>query len=276
MSIDTLFIPCAGKGTRMGELGKKLPKPLWPLFESTLLEFQIDYFKRLGFNKFIINTHHLASLFNVYKDTVDILFEPELLGSGGSLHNIKRKYPDLSKILISNPDVIYNLADKEWMDFFKVASEKEYDNYLLGLECQAGAQYNELVVNSEGEFEKIESPPSRPYLTYSGIGVVNLDSFPSVEGESSFFQSVINPKINTTKVVKKGSREDYWDFGTLELYCEKILFLIQEKSNFRELLEKMNVFDNKADYLHEKCINLGQLRLSLGNENVPLSAQWLD
>ena len=48
MRVDECLIFSAGLGTRMGELGRILPKPAWPLFETTLLGAQIEFALELG------------------------------------------------------------------------------------------------------------------------------------------------------------------------------------------------------------------------------------
>jgi len=267
MNIDTIFIPCAGKGTRMGELGKILPKPLWPLFESTLLSFQIEYFKRLGFKKIIINTHHLHKQFEKYKNKLEIVFEPELLGSGGSLHNIKKRFPHLKKICISNPDIVFNLSQKQWRLFIETAGRCDVENVLIGLPCTAGESYNELVIQ-DNLFKRVQKAPRRGYITYSGIGIVDLNSFPYVEGESSFFSTVINSVLNKTIVMNFGQRDSYWDFGSLNLYTENILKIIETKeSSFRDLLTSFNVVESTKEYLRKNVIQFGPVEIYL-NENM--------
>jgi len=266
MNIDAVFIPCAGKGTRMGDVGKRLPKPLWPLFDSTLLELQIKFFKKLGFKKIIINTHHLAEQFKTM-DNVEILFEKKLLGSGGSLHNLKRNYPNLQKIIISNPDVFFNLCLEDWKKFISEEKEEEFENILLSLPCKKGEAYNELIVDNKNRFLNVGQPPKSDYCTYSGVGIINLKSFELHEGESSFFDSVINPNFNRTKVLNIGKRDQYWDFGTLEQYKDSHLAILDGKEeSFRKLLEELKIFNPEQDYLAENCMNLGQLKLELDEQ----------
>lgn len=271
MNIDTLFIPCAGKGTRMGEFGKFLPKPLWPFFESTLLDFQIEYFKRLGFKNIIINTHHLYEQFKKYNDRVKILYEPELLGSGGSLHNIKKRFPALKKILISNPDIVFDLSKSQWTKFLTEANKDTVENTLIGLSCCAGESYNELVVR-EGFFDGIQKAPERKYLTYSGIGVVDLRSFSYVAGESSFFKTIVNENLNKTVVMDLGQRNSYWDFGTLDLYTENILKILKTKQGpFRDVLITMGIVNSSETYLRKNVIQFGSTVIYL-NEDMTFKA----
>ena len=60
MKIDSFFTLSAGLGSRMGDIGSILPKPLWPVFEKTLLELQFDFYQWLGIEKNFINTHFQA------------------------------------------------------------------------------------------------------------------------------------------------------------------------------------------------------------------------
>ena len=271
MSISTVFIPCAGKGTRMGEVGRKIPKPLWPVFEKSMLELQIAYFKRLGFKEFIINTHHLAEQFEYLSGKVKILHESELLGSGGSLHNLKRSFPSLGKVLVSNPDVLFDMSEKDWETFLKNSEKEDRNNSLLGLDCRAGESYNELVVSDNNYFKEVKTPPVKDYCTYSGIGVIDLNSFDICMGESSFFETVVNSKFNQTKLERVGQRDCYWDFGTLPLYVESLLRVIQEdRLDLRATLLELGVFDERAIYLKERLLSVGCLEINLDSEEIQI------
>ena len=48
MQIDHILILSAGKGTRMGNIGKNLPKVLWPVLSKSLLELQVAYAQKLA------------------------------------------------------------------------------------------------------------------------------------------------------------------------------------------------------------------------------------
>src|SRR5690606_6913691 len=91
MLIERAFILAAGKGTRMGEIGKRLPKVLWPLFDSTLLGLQIEFLKNIGVKNITLNSHHLHDQMTTYLSRtypeVQSLHEQELLDAGGGVHN---------------------------------------------------------------------------------------------------------------------------------------------------------------------------------------------
>ena len=50
MKVDHVLILAAGKGTRMGKIGKVLPKVLWPIFAKNLIELQVSFAKKLAPN----------------------------------------------------------------------------------------------------------------------------------------------------------------------------------------------------------------------------------
>lgn len=226
MSIDAIFFPCAGLGTRMGEVGKVIPKPLWPLFEKPLLEYKLLQFRKLGFKHFIINTHHCASKLDTFVSeflhsnkevNIEISYERELLGNGGSFHKISREFPRLNRILVSNPDTFYFLEKSDWDEFKNLSTQ--FDNVLIGVPCNKEASYNRLNFSSDGLYDSVVPPTTEaPNVTYSGMGIVNLKSFLNRDGVSSFFDTVVNKELNKTRVFIPKSGIEFWDFGTLADY----------------------------------------------------------
>src|SRR3989339_343881 len=87
----------AGLGTQMGSIGKIVPKILWPIFERKIIELEIEYANSLGCQKIFINTHFLHKEVELWfagqKYTkVQLTYEPELLLSGGPIHNVAQNY----------------------------------------------------------------------------------------------------------------------------------------------------------------------------------------
>ena len=46
MQVDYVLVLAAGKGTRMGEIGKKIPKVIWPIFNKSILELEVLHAKK--------------------------------------------------------------------------------------------------------------------------------------------------------------------------------------------------------------------------------------
>ncbi len=61
-----LIILAGGKGTRMGELARQLPKPMIPIAGKPLLEHQIDLARRYGITDVILLTGYLGDVIEDY------------------------------------------------------------------------------------------------------------------------------------------------------------------------------------------------------------------
>jgi mannose-1-phosphate guanylyltransferase len=87
------MILAAGRGTRLGELGRTVPKVLVELGGEPLLARQIRYLEDGGVKRIVVNTHHLADQIQSFaaghRGRVDItvLHERELLGTAGGVCN---------------------------------------------------------------------------------------------------------------------------------------------------------------------------------------------
>ena len=87
------FLLAAGKGTRLRTYTDNLPKCLMPIQGKPLLEIWIDLFIAHGVDRVLINTHHFAGqvvqaaegLAGQKAIEIDTVYEPELLGSGGTI-----------------------------------------------------------------------------------------------------------------------------------------------------------------------------------------------
>lgn len=276
MKIDSCLILSAGFGTRMGPIGKILPKPLWPLFEKKLIELQITFAKSLGVERIYVNGHHCHAqlkeyidLFNQKNSTKIIyLYEPVLLGSGGGVHNLARLEKYQGVLLYLASDQFY-FFDRE---YFELAKNLIYNNgaVLFGLNVNKSELYNRLIIENN-LLKGIEGPDSSSKVTFSGIGLINLEKLKPQEGISSFFDSVANFKDQRIYIITPKNAE-YWDFGTSENYFNSCFRLLVEKNGrFLEFCKKENVFgsyrnsDSYGKGGSKNLINLSKKRVENPN-----------
>ena len=95
--ITRAFVLGAGLGLRMRPLSEVLPKPLIPIFQKPLITFALDHLIAAGVESFVINAHHLAPAFqelfasgNYRGHPVELVYEPQILGTGGGIKNVER------------------------------------------------------------------------------------------------------------------------------------------------------------------------------------------
>ncbi len=236
MSITKCFIASAGFGTRMGDVGKILPKPLWPIFNMRILDLQLQYLRELGIDEVYMNTHHHSKELKKWskEKNVTVLEEEILLGSGGCIHNLMEKYSINEKILIINADQFLFFDKKELTVVVNEVIESNADACLFAISVDASLGYNETVVANNVLNEINKTPQRNKYLTYSGVGVLDLEKIKFKKGVSGFFESVCNYK-NSKVLMKEFAKYEYWDFGTTQRYIESLRGCFQNNSMSRFL-----------------------------------------
>lgn len=87
------MILAAGKGTRLGELGKAIQKALVDVGGEPLLSRHLSYLEQQGVHRVVVNAHHLAEQVQEFLDAYDgplettCIVEQELLGTAGGVRN---------------------------------------------------------------------------------------------------------------------------------------------------------------------------------------------
>jgi mannose-1-phosphate guanylyltransferase len=85
------FLLAAGLGTRLRPITDQIPKCMLPIDGQPLLDIWLDAFDRAGVDEVLVNTHHLPEVVSQHvkqragSPIVKTVFEPELLGSAGTL-----------------------------------------------------------------------------------------------------------------------------------------------------------------------------------------------
>ncbi len=114
------MILAAGRGTRLGPLGRQRPKALVEIQGIPLLAGVISRLARQGFREIIVNTHHLADqvadLLTAYRRshrlaglTLEVSREEQLLDTGGGVQRAGWFFDDGKPFLVHNVDVLSDL-----------------------------------------------------------------------------------------------------------------------------------------------------------------------
>jgi NDP-sugar pyrophosphorylase family protein len=261
MLVDAALILAAGLGTRMGDIGKVLPKPLWPLFEATLMDFHICFLKDLGIKKIFINTHHCASEIHQYVNekhpNITILHERELLDIGGGIMNVKNVGGMREGALfVVNSDMLCLFSSTT---LNRACSDlKQHDVVLFPMQVPLDSHYNRLFCD-KGRLIEIQPPSLTSSTTYSGFSLVNMEKVEG-HGVNKFFTTIADFKSKSVLVADDGPI-DQLDFGTLEVYIQ---------SNI-ELVRRLKKMEN-TDKLIEKLLGWGIIK----KENlIPGTSQYL-
>jgi len=108
------FLLAAGTGSRLRPLTDTVPKCMVPVDGRPLLDIWLDALDRAGVHEVLVNLHHLPHAASSYLEgrsgppIVRTVFEPELLGSAGTLVANRAWVSDEEVFLVCNAD---NLTD---------------------------------------------------------------------------------------------------------------------------------------------------------------------
>ncbi len=109
-----VIILAGGRGTRLPQSAKNIPKPLVKIYNKTILDYQIESLERRGFSDIRFSLGHMAekiiNYLNLkYPKKYEWVIEEECLGTGGGL---KFASQDLK-----NDFLAFNIDDFPFMDF---------------------------------------------------------------------------------------------------------------------------------------------------------------
>lgn len=108
------FLLAAGIGSRLRPLTDTVPKCMLPIDGIPLIDIWLDAFGRAGVTEVLINLHHLPDIVAEHLESrepfphVHAVFEPELLGSAGTLLANRTWVEAEESFLVCNAD---NLTD---------------------------------------------------------------------------------------------------------------------------------------------------------------------
>jgi mannose-1-phosphate guanylyltransferase len=113
------FLLAAGIGSRLRPITDTIPKCMVDIDGRSLLDIWLDGFERSAVDEVLVNLHHLPEVVRQHvasragPPTVRFAFEPELLGSAGTLLANREWVEDEEFFLVCNAD---NLTDFDLSD----------------------------------------------------------------------------------------------------------------------------------------------------------------
>ena len=107
------MILAAGYGTRLRPLTYSVPKPMVAICNRPLIGYAVENFLRYGVKEIIVNLHHLPEILEKYLTKTygdqcrfHFSFEPEILGTGGGIRNVRSLLETEEAFFLVNGDTI--------------------------------------------------------------------------------------------------------------------------------------------------------------------------
>ncbi len=172
-----------GLGTRLRPITLTTPKCLVPVAGKPMLDYWFDALEKAGVRDVLLNNHHLPELVrahiektNATRDlTVVEAYEPELLGSAGTVHANRGWADDATEVIVIYADNLSDVDLTAMLDFhrghdapmtmmlFRTAYPQQ-----CGIATLEGTRIVEFI-------EKPENPASD--LANAGLYVLDADAF---------------------------------------------------------------------------------------------------
>lgn len=128
-SMDVVIL-CGGKGTRLGPLTRRTPKPLLPVAGEPFLVHLLSRLKEEGFQRFILAAHYLSDQFEEFaKDHrgqfpgLRLVVEPKPLGTGGALRHAADAVESDHFVVLNGDSCVRQLLEPVLNDHTRFARE---------------------------------------------------------------------------------------------------------------------------------------------------------
>lgn len=213
------LIMAGGKGSRLGEISKELPKPMIPFLGKPMIEHILEKAKKEGFRKFIISVNHLKEILKDFLEDgkkwgikIQYIEEKKPLGTAGSISLLDFELNE--PLIVTNGDVI---------------SELSYSNLLRHHSKHSSyatmAVYNHVFKNSFGvvesdglNFKNFKEKPIIKSFINAGVYVLNPLSISYLQKNKFFNMPDLFQKLkeNNEKVVIYPMFESWMDVGRPE------------------------------------------------------------
>ncbi len=241
------LILSAGFGTRLSSLTETCPKPLLYLKGKAHIENILDSLISLGFEKIIINTHHLPQKFkelfpnSSYKNTPLIFSqEAEILDTGGAIKYI------LEQDIISQNDplLVYNgdiLFEDNLEAFIKSNDESKSANLVVLDDCankNLGIRASKVVdlrFKTEADYDSLAG--------FAGIFIANKDFLTLCKNHPEKKFSSIDIFLNLLSQGKElnahfANSTKWSDIGS---YSDYINCQLQDRSLNKDYFDSLNI-----------------------------------
>jgi NDP-sugar pyrophosphorylase family protein len=216
------MILAAGFGTRLKPLTDSVPKALVKVNGVPMIELVINRLIDYGIKFIVINTHHFAEQMKDYFSKknygveIKLLYEKEILGTGGGIKNAAEYLKDSDSFIVHNVDIVSDINFNELVKFHSANSP------LATLAVKKRDTKRPLIFDEEmnligrmsenKSYRYRESVGGEKYFGFCGIHVMSSEIFKYFE-EKGFFDifTTYFRLINTEIIKAYDVKSAYWE-----------------------------------------------------------------
>lgn len=221
LPIDAVLM-AGGKGERLRPLTEKTPKPLLPVGDKAIIDYNIDNLISYGVEHISVTVNYLKEQlmehFAEERDGVQVqcVPEPKFLGTIGSVRFVEKFHNDT--VLIMNSDLFTNMDFEEFYLHFK---ETGADMSAAAMPYSVSVPYGIFEVN-DTDIVGLTEKPTYNYYANAGIYLVKREMLDLIPADTFFNATdLMELLISQHKKVVKFPITGYWiDIGNKDEYAK--------------------------------------------------------
>ncbi len=207
MKETTVVILAGGKGTRLKEQTKLIPKPMVKVFNKPILVHIINHYKKFGLKNFIIASGFKSKIIEDYfkKDkNISVIFTGLNTMTGGRLKRLEKNID--STFFLTYGDGISDINIRKLYNYHK---KNKKIGTITGV--HPIARFGEIIINRNGIVKSFnEKPQVKNDWINGGFFVFEKDIFKYLRDENEILEKYPLQKLSRNKELITYKYEGFW------------------------------------------------------------------
>jgi len=203
-----VVILCGGIGSRLAEETKLIPKPMVKVGNYPIVQHIINYYKRFGFNEFILATGYKKEVLeNYFKNKKDIqcIFTGKNTLTGGRLLKLKKYFSKNENFLLTYGDGLINQDLKKLLKF-----HLKHRKIATLTSVKPPARFGELKITGSRVSSFEEKPQLQNNWINGGFFVFNSKIFNFISGNKTMLEREPFQKLTKIKNLMCYKHYGFW------------------------------------------------------------------
>lgn len=186
LPIDAVLM-AGGKGERLRPLTEKTPKPLLPVGDKPIIDYNIDRLISYGIKHISVTVNYLGEQLEEHfrephkEVQVQTVREPKFLGTIGSIKFVKEFYNDT--VLVMNSDLFTNI---NYEDFYLHFKEHDADMSVAAVPYSVSIPYGILDLEGRRDIKGLMEKPTYDYYANAGIYLIKRSALDLIPADTMF------------------------------------------------------------------------------------------
>lgn len=219
LPIDAVLM-AGGKGERLRPLTEKIPKPLLPVGDKTIIDHNIDRLISYGIQHISVTVNYLKEQIEEHFSKprngvkIETVREPKYLGTIGSIRFVQEFFNDT--VLVMNSDLFTNI---DYEDFFSHFKQHDAVMSVAAIPYNVSIPYGILDLDGRDILGLLEKPQYN-YYANAGIYLIKRKALTEIPNDTFFNATDLVEKLISEgkKVIRYPLNGTWIDIGNPQEY----------------------------------------------------------